>query len=86
MFHIIQSVDALPDFKLRVHFVGGITTLYNMVPLIARISAFAKLKDNPQEFLSVKVDVGRYGIVWSDELDLSSDELWENSIIENAQV
>ncbi|MDO4617167.1 MAG: DUF2442 domain-containing protein [Lachnospiraceae bacterium] len=26
---------------------------------------------------SVSVDVGGYGIIWNDDLDLSCDELWE---------
>lgn len=34
--------------------------------------------DQPEVFASVSVDVGGYGIVWNDELDLSCDELWEN--------
>lgn len=31
-------------------------------------------------FSDVIVDVGRHGIVWNDELDLSCDELWENGV------
>ena len=29
-------------------------------------------------FESVSVDVGGYGIIWNDDLDLSCDELWDN--------
>ena len=29
-------------------------------------------------FFGVTVGVGGYGAVWNDDLDLSSDELWEN--------
>jgi hypothetical protein len=36
------------------------------------------LKQHPEVFSSVIVDVCGYGIVWDDELDLSCDELWEN--------
>ena len=43
-----------------------------------KIPFFATLKDQPEVFASVTVDVGGYGIVWNDELDLSCDELWEN--------
>ena len=42
------------------------------------MAIFLKLKTNPEEFFSVTVDIGGYGIVWSDELDLSCDELWEH--------
>ena len=36
------------------------------------------LKEHPEEFACVSVDVGGYGIIWGDELDLSCDELWEH--------
>ena len=39
---------------------------------------FRQLENDPAEFGCVAVDAGGYGIVWSDELDLSCDELWEN--------
>ena len=32
--------------------------------------------DEPDMFFDVKVDTGGYGIVWSDEIDLSCDELF----------
>lgn len=60
--------------------------IYDMAPLISLIPDFAKLEDDPREFLNVNVDIGSYGILWSDNMDLSSDELWKNSIIEKAQV
>lgn len=81
MFHIVERVCALPNFKLNVHFAEGETKLYDMAPLISMIPALAKLEDNPSEFLNVKVDIGGFGIAWSDDLDLSSDELWKNGTI-----
>lgn len=35
---------------------------------------------NEEEFFGVTVDVGGYGIIWNDELDLYCDELWKNGI------
>ena len=49
-----------------------------MKPLFEKIPCFAVLKELPELFASVYVDVGGYGIVWNDALDLSCDELWEN--------
>ena len=86
MFHIVERVCALPNFKLHVYFAEGITKIYDMATLISMIPAFAKLEDNPSELLNVKVDIGGHGILWSDNLDLSSDELWENSIVDKTQV
>ena len=78
MFHKIKNVSALPDCKLSVQFSEGITKIYDVKPLFERIPCFAALKEHPELFASVYVDVGGYGIVWNDELDLSCDELWDN--------
>ena len=78
MFHKIKSVSALPEYKLSVEFSEGATKIYDVKPLFEKIPFFATLKDQPEVFSSVTVDVGGYGIVWNDEFDLSCDELWEN--------
>ena len=78
MFHKIKSVYALPDYKLSVEFSEGITKIYDVKPLFEEIPIFAELERHSELFASVSVDVGGYGIVWNDELDLSCDELWEN--------
>ena len=38
------------------------------------------MSDKPEGFGCVCVDVGGYGIVWNDNLDLACDELWENGV------
>lgn len=81
MFHKIKSVAPLPDFKLSVQFSEGVTKLYDMKPLFKRLPVFKQLENDPAEFAGVSVDVGGYGIVWNDELDLSCDELWDNGTV-----
>lgn len=81
MFHKVKDVNALPDFKLIVLFSEGVTKIYDMTPLAERISVFSILEQDHKLFYCVKVDVGGYGIVWNDDLDLSCDELWENGVI-----
>ena len=78
MIHKIKSVSALPEYKLSVKFSEGITKIYDVKPLFEEIAIFAELERHSELFASVSVDVGGYGIVWNDELDLSCDELWEN--------
>lgn len=78
MFHKIKNVSPLPDYMLSVQFSEGVTKLYDMKPLFEKLPVFIPLKDDPAEFSCVSVDVGGYGIIWNDELDLSCDELWEN--------
>lgn len=80
MFHKIKSVSPLSDFRLSVQFSEGVTKLYDLRPLFEKIPAFGYLKKNPAVFGSVCVDVGGYGIIWGDDLDLSCDELWEHGV------
>ena len=83
MFHKIKSVFALPEYKLSVEFSKGVTKIYDVKPLFKRIPLFSELERRPELFATVSVDVGGYGIVWNDDLDISSDELWENGNPEN---
>ena len=78
MIHKIKSVSALPEYKLSVKFSEGITKIYDVKPLFEEIPIFAELERHSELFASVSVDVGGYGIVWNDKLDLSSDDLWKN--------
>ena len=80
MFHKIKNVSPLPGFKLSVQFCEGVTKLYDVKPLFERLPVFANLEKHPEIFSGVSVDVGGYGIVWTDELDLSCDELWEHGV------
>ncbi len=80
MFHKIKNVSALPEYKLSVQFSEGVTKIYDVKPLFEKIPLFAELKDDQAAFVCVSVDVGGYGIVWNDDLDLSCDELWENGV------
>ena len=79
MFHKIKNVFPLPDYRLSVQFSEGITKIYDVKTLFEKIPGFLELRDNA-EFECVSVDVGGYGIVWNDDLDLSCDELWENGV------
>ena len=79
MFHKIKNVFTLPNCNLSVQFAEGVTKIYDLKPLFEKIPAF-KMLEKDRIFENVSVDVGGYGIVWNDELDLSCDELWENGI------
>lgn len=79
MFHKIKNVSVLPEYKLSVQFAEGVTKIYDVKTLFAKIPAFKSLTSN-NDFGGVYVDVGGYGIIWNDELDLSCDELWDNGV------
>ena len=80
MFHKIKNVSPLPDYRLSVQFAEGCTKIYDVKPLFKQIPAFEELKDS-HLFSDATVDVGGYGIVWNDDLDLSCDELWKNGVV-----
>lgn len=80
MFHKIKSVQALPNYMLSIQFSEGITKIYNVESLFEKIPIFRSLKDTPL-FEDVAVDVGGYGIIWNDDIDISCDELWLNGTL-----
>lgn len=77
MFHKIKSVSPLQDYKLNIQFAEGVTKIYDVKSLIKTNKLFKKLEDE-KLFNKVKVDVGGYGIIWNDQIDISCDELYEN--------
>ena len=81
MFHKIKHVAPLSDYRLSVQFSEGVTKLYDLKPLFDKLPVFRQLEDNPSEFGCVSVDVGGYGIILGDDLDLSCDELWDNGTV-----
>ncbi|MBQ6730399.1 MAG: DUF2442 domain-containing protein [Bacilli bacterium] len=80
MFHKIKNVFPLEDYRLLVQFISGVTKIYDVKPLFSWKDIFKSLKKN-ELFYAVYVDVGGNGIVWNDDLDLSSEELWENGTL-----
>ncbi len=80
MFHKVKNVFPLPDYKLSVQFCEGVTKIYDIKPLFDALPVFKEFLENPDLFYCVEADVGGYGIIWGDALDLSCDELWENGV------
>lgn len=74
----VQSVITLPAKHLLVTFVNGVLKIYDCNPLL-RQRHFQSLKHEAL-FQAVAVDVGGYGIVWNDDVDLSEYELWHNGV------
>ena len=68
----------MSDYKLNVQFSEGVTKQYDVSTLFDRYPMFLPLRDHPDLFASVEVDVGGYGIIWNDDIDISCDELYYN--------
>lgn len=80
MFHKVKSIKPLDNYLLRVQFSEGVTKIYDMKPWFKEYPRFLELKQYGL-FYDVSVDVGGYGVIWNDELDLSCDELFSNGVL-----
>ncbi|MBQ3334378.1 MAG: DUF2442 domain-containing protein [Eubacteriaceae bacterium] len=78
MFHKVKAVGVLPDYRLSVQFSEGVTKIYDVKPLFDKWAPFKALEGEPERFSAVTVDDHGYGIIWSDDIDLSCDELYAN--------
>lgn len=78
MFHKIKTVAALPNYVLLAHFADGSEKKYDMKPLMREHEIFRIFKTVPGLFEQVRADVGGYGIVWNEDIDLDAEEIWVN--------
>lgn len=76
-FHTIKSIKPLENMILEAVFSSGEIKKYDVKLLIKKNEVFKDL-ENKELFNKAKVDIGGYGIIWNDALDLSSEEIWVN--------
>ena len=71
----VVSVEALPDFRLRVEFVDGLSGIVDMSELVRspRAGVFAALADISL-FSQVRIEYG--AVAWPGELDLAPDAMY----------
>lgn len=79
MFHKIVEVKPKDNFILIVKFENGVERQYDIKILMNKFEVFKEL-NNEILFKNVKIDVGGYGISWNENIDLSSEEIWNNGI------
>ena len=78
MFHKVKSVVPMADYVLSVQFSEGITKHYDLKPLFEKYPMFLPLKEQEGLYASARVDIGGYGVIWNDSIDISCDELYYN--------
>ena len=78
MFHKIKNITPVKEFTVLAHFTDGTDKLYDMKPLMEQYEAFHSLKTIPGLFEQVRADVGGYGVVWNEDIDLDAEEIWVN--------
>lgn len=74
----IADVEPQKGKRLLVTFKDGAKVIYDCSPLLEE-DAFKPLA-NDALFKAVKADEHGYGVIWSDEIDLSESELWLNGM------
>ena len=78
------KVYHLEDMVIGIMFSNGEFKKYDLKPLCKKWPVFNNLKDT-ELFRKAKVDVGGYGIVWNDDIDLAMEEVYANGVAwENA--
>jgi hypothetical protein len=75
----IKDVEPNGNMILTVIFQNGVIKEYDVRPLISRYDVFEQL-ENESIFNLARVDCGGFGVAWTDEIDLSEYEIWENGI------
>lgn len=81
MSHLIKKVEALPEYFIKVKFIGGDIKKYDIKKLFDVFPQFNIFLTDSKLFYDVKVDVGGYGISWNDDLDLEAETIWEDGIL-----
>lgn len=80
MGHRIKLVKPLEQGEFIVRFQNGVEKRYKIHDIVLKFPQLGELEHNSELFQQAKVDVGGYGVSWSDELDLDAEEIWENGI------
>ena len=77
MFMQALSVRFLEDVTLEVTFQDGKVVRYDMSRLFSKYPQLEELKRNRNLFLSGHLDVGGYGVIWNDDLDVDATSIYE---------
>ncbi len=72
----VISAQAVDDRTLWVEFSNHEVRKYDISKLLEK--PMFKPLQNPHFFRSFSIDLGGYGLTWSDAIDISEYELWQN--------
>ena len=80
MFHKITSLATLPDYVLLVGFQSGEYKQFDLKPYMEKYPPFRAMLDVNGLYEQAKIDVGGFGIVWNDDLDVSAEGVYEKGV------
>lgn len=78
----IKTVKPLENYLLYVEFKDGKKGFYSVLEDIEQIPQFEELKTIRGFFEQVKLDESKTCVFWSDTIDLPSDAIYENLLID----
>ena len=81
MHYIARKIDFLKDVSLSVTFQDGKIIGYDLSILFDDYPQFKKLKEDRILFTSGKLSPFGYGIIWNEELDIDTSEIYENGTL-----
>lgn len=76
MHKIITKVKTLNDLKIEATFADGEVVVFDVKTMFSKYPVFQQL-ESKSLFNSLKIDGIGYGVSWNDDLDLSSDGIYE---------
>ena len=77
MFYKITSLATLDDYILLVSFSNGVFKKFDLKKIINKYDPFKDLINIPGLYKKAKIDIGGYGIIWNDYLDIASSGIYE---------
>lgn len=79
-FYPIRTLTLLRNYEVLAHFHNGDVKRYDFERIIHEFASLKPLADNYDLFKQIHCDVGWYGVIWNDDLDLASEELWYDGV------
>ena len=80
MHRIITKVEPLDGMKFNSYFATGEVVTFDVKTIMDRYPVFHAL-ENEELFKMIQIDGGGYGVCWNDDLDLSSDGIFNHGKI-----
>lgn len=74
----VKAVYPYEDLNIIVVFENNVVKKYDTKQLFSQFDWYREL-ENPDIFNLVQVEAGGYGVSWNENIDISEDEIWENS-------